>query len=832
MQKRNGAGIALAVATAAIGGCASVSVRKVPTPTQYVTWSDDMQRQADRMEGFRFYLPRPFVNVFESFPVRTDIYLANGVVSPDEKYIIITSVDGESGLSRYIASPNAVASIPLANVSDPNQVLAAAKAQSERDDKPIDQNQGGMKVPLGVTGTKADEPAPVLPSPSASVVTGQNARGVRNDNGAYAYQPLRGNLDIVYLPDFEEQYVISSQSGLGNAKFEVNLGQGWSLQGFNSLTDNSEINKRIFDLIDTSIRLAKTAASAAIGVPPPAIDAVPGAAIAQAERDVPKAVKSGTPVTLKIVVLHYAAKGIYPVIKPRELSERTISESEKRFVLDLFESSPTIQRASSVDPRSLARAQAAIENQSGNFTVPRYPFQYVSFNTFRYMAIQVVAPGDPFSTLYDKTGTQGDPGDRQKVDLSNRISSGGIPQTSPPVESLSEEAVKAWNEKLASASLRIPVKGDDYYKVKSIARSADGKTLQVALVPVGVPSPALDPGITVAQESAAIEIVKGAMPAGSVLAGETRFDWLTEGQAISSADAKRWNEALAKPPLVTALAPDAANSYTLDRVALGQGPIQLRLKKVGAPGALTDALKTQIIQGALARYPAESKSPKPTEDLANFEFKADLSNGISPGGVPPTTSPVGALSEEAVRSWNDKLASAPLRIPAIGDDYYKVKSIERTADGKSLQVKLIPVGAPSPALDPGLATARESAAIEVVKVAMPAGTALPDEMKFNWLVEGQSITSADANRWNEAIAKPPLVAALVPDNASSYILEKVALGQGPIRLQMKRVGSPGPLTDALKSQVIRDALGRYPTESASSKPPEDLAKFEFKEVQR
>ena len=27
----------------------------------------------------------------------------------------------------------------------------------------------------------------------------------------------------------------------------------------------------------------------------------------------------GTPVTLKVVIVHYAAKGLYPVIKPREL---------------------------------------------------------------------------------------------------------------------------------------------------------------------------------------------------------------------------------------------------------------------------------------------------------------------------------------------------------------------------------------------------------------------------------------------------------------------------------------------------------------------------------
>jgi hypothetical protein len=74
------------------GGCASVSVRKVPTPTQYNTWTDAQQREADSIDGLRFYMPRPFINVFESFPVRTDVYLAQGEVSPDGKYVLIRQI--------------------------------------------------------------------------------------------------------------------------------------------------------------------------------------------------------------------------------------------------------------------------------------------------------------------------------------------------------------------------------------------------------------------------------------------------------------------------------------------------------------------------------------------------------------------------------------------------------------------------------------------------------------------------------------------------------------------------------------------------------------------
>ncbi|KAB2835315.1 MAG: hypothetical protein F9K48_04500, partial [Candidatus Brocadia sp.] len=76
------AGVVTIATTFIIAGCAEVKIRKVPTPTQYGHWTDIMQHKSDNIKGFRFYLPRPFINVFESFPIRTDVYIADGVVSP------------------------------------------------------------------------------------------------------------------------------------------------------------------------------------------------------------------------------------------------------------------------------------------------------------------------------------------------------------------------------------------------------------------------------------------------------------------------------------------------------------------------------------------------------------------------------------------------------------------------------------------------------------------------------------------------------------------------------------------------------------------------------
>ncbi len=105
--------------------------------------------------------------------------------------------------------------------------------------------------------------------------TGLLQQRVRNDNGVAAYQPMRGNFDVAYLPDFEEQYAVVAKAGLGNAQVAVNMGQGWSLQGLDALTDNSELNRRIFALIDEATALGKAAAGAALGLPPGAMGLIP-----------------------------------------------------------------------------------------------------------------------------------------------------------------------------------------------------------------------------------------------------------------------------------------------------------------------------------------------------------------------------------------------------------------------------------------------------------------------------------------------------------------------------------------------------------------------------
>jgi hypothetical protein len=395
--------------TGLVDGCASVTVRKVPTPTQYVHWTDDMQREADSIKGIRFYLPRPFVNVFESFPVRTDVNFAQGFVSPDGKYVSITKIWGVDG-SPVAAKINVPAD---SVVYPPASIKPQGLSGTTRPSPP-----SSIITPPS-TDTAPPAPPSPLPPQSPAPETGVNKQSSTNNNMAFAYEPLRGNFDLVYMPDFEEQYAVDSIAGLGNANFQVNLGQGWSLQGFNSLSDNSELNKRIFDLIDTSMQLAKTAANAELGQLFPILQ--------QAAKTLPQTgtnairpegaggvtlpPQKGTPVMMKIIVLHYAAKGLYPVVKPRELQERAIPPSKTVYaVWDLFRIFPKVEWASDYSINGLRNAQTAQELPSSSRTTPYYPYQYLSFNTFRYVAVEVIKPDSPFSTKYSATGTDGEAG--------------------------------------------------------------------------------------------------------------------------------------------------------------------------------------------------------------------------------------------------------------------------------------------------------------------------------------------------------------------------------------------------------------------------------------
>lgn len=395
------AAIAIAPCLLILTSCASVSVRKVPAATTYINWTDADQRRADALEGVRFYMPRPYVRVKQPFIVAADVYLAHAIVASDGRVALLTSITSldpaapqppsiPSDLARSIPLRSIPLSAIAARASTPPAPASGGDIALGISDELDPQLDGALNNPqLAAAAKSAVElltaPVPAPADPASTPTTGREHRRVAVDNTALARTPLDGPFDILYLPDFDEQYVVSSSAKLGDTAVALDLGQGWSLQSLDSLADNRAINQRIYALLDDASRLGLAAARAAIMGPLPNIalsadptntdptsaDSGPAAHVAipaTPAHDAPPA--PGSPLLLRITVLHTVAPGLYPVIKPRELAAANPRPGTFTLSLATGSTAPTPAPA------------------PHHATTPIYPYAHLSFNTVQTLVIE------------------------------------------------------------------------------------------------------------------------------------------------------------------------------------------------------------------------------------------------------------------------------------------------------------------------------------------------------------------------------------------------------------------------------------------------------------
>jgi hypothetical protein len=136
-----------------------------------------------------------------------------------------------------------------------------------------------------------------------------------NDNGAFAVTPQRRYFDILWLPDFDEQYVVQTEARLGIASTTMRTGQGWSLQGLDASIDNSALTGPLLDLYKGSLDALQKLAVAKIQGPAALISGQ----VQSDTKSVREAFSGGTPLTVKVTLVRVVAPGLYPVLKPREL---------------------------------------------------------------------------------------------------------------------------------------------------------------------------------------------------------------------------------------------------------------------------------------------------------------------------------------------------------------------------------------------------------------------------------------------------------------------------------------------------------------------------------
>lgn len=281
-----------AVSCLLLPSCSRVDVYKVSRKI------DDTDVVDEKISGIRFYRPRPYVSVHEPFPIHATTHFALGRLTPDGKYILLEKI--AAGDQNSISLPDLPTTIDATSVrvpSAPSTDTAAAQSGAE-------------------TTQSAGTPAPSTPKPtSASPDSGVVVQKSTNDPKAFSVTPARRYYDIIYLPDFDENYVVKVTQGFGNINSNVGLGQGWSLQSLDATSDNSRITEPLLDLYGDSLKLLAELGKRAVGIPP----TVAGVPEAQGGATAAETFKGGQLVTIRITKVKVVAPGLYPILKPHEL---------------------------------------------------------------------------------------------------------------------------------------------------------------------------------------------------------------------------------------------------------------------------------------------------------------------------------------------------------------------------------------------------------------------------------------------------------------------------------------------------------------------------------
>jgi hypothetical protein len=298
--------VVAALAGLCLTGCASVSVHKLDPKTGQVV--------AGATEGLRFYLPRPYVSVYEPFIVSSEVYIARGELSPDSTHVLLTQVP--EGLSRIVGKA-------LAEGSESGMGALRIEAGEVR----VAERDPG--APQSASATAPTAPASAASAPEAGktgISGGVLNYKATNDNSAFAVTPQPRYFNILWLPDFDEQYVVTAKAGLGNAGVVMGFGQGWSLQALEATVDNSALAKPLLDFYAGSLGALQKLATAKIEAPLGALSGQPQSASAAS-------FQGGTPVTVKVTKVRLVAPGLYPVLKPWEAGQLELEADQAQRIL-------------------------------------------------------------------------------------------------------------------------------------------------------------------------------------------------------------------------------------------------------------------------------------------------------------------------------------------------------------------------------------------------------------------------------------------------------------------------------------------------------------------
>jgi hypothetical protein len=456
ISTRHFLGLAI-VASLLLGGCARIAINKVPVPDETGEWGVGDKKRAAKMEGLRFYRPRPYLAVKKAFPVGGDDFFVVGKVDDAGALVTVDAKSIPPDLSSHFKlGGKGEAALPLSAVK-----VNLPKTHGGAGDGAPSDNAGDRKKSDPAPGEEEEPEQPANTKKiksEATIITG-------GDPASSPKLEVNEYFDLIYLPDFNEQYAIKVKAGIGSATADVGLENGWMLERSNITMDNSAIGHFIFSniekFIDIAVDVAKAAINPAGALASGALGAGHEIPTAQADAKAMKETLGGKNVLLRVRYFLEAQPGLYPILKPWEK------------VID--------------DAKHPDRVGSAKE-RSKYVHLPYRPYTVVAFNVRNSVVIEIVNvnPAKPEAKPRAKTPT--DTGAKDKLPATRPGEAGKPAKTigekallgmlqdkiSPKEENLKEENLKEAKAKETSKGEKTT--DGDFYNEITVTISSTAKT--------------------------------------------------------------------------------------------------------------------------------------------------------------------------------------------------------------------------------------------------------------------------------------------------------------------------------------------------------------------
>ncbi len=313
--------VAIVVLLSMLAGCARVSVQKVPLQCR-------MQHKDTNIKGFRYYLSRPYIIVKKAILVSEEI--EHVLVAKEERMAGQAAVADQPSpmVASYqiIDGERAGAVIPHSDLGTRVTKHAGTSRLSEEESDGLRQliaNNAREDLQIADMYSAAEKDvssvADTVSSGAGEHLGALDPKTTARDDTSTA--ALTGDLQIVFLPDMDEQYAVHNKSILAKSSFRFHFKDGWELTDVGGEYDSTTVTIELLNLVDTavnsakSIGLAKIDRAAAIAKTPSAAD-VGAVRLSDQEHQI-----------LQLVHSTYLRPGIYRLNKPWEIeSEEPVGQ--------------------------------------------------------------------------------------------------------------------------------------------------------------------------------------------------------------------------------------------------------------------------------------------------------------------------------------------------------------------------------------------------------------------------------------------------------------------------------------------------------------------------